>query len=237
MVYQNPFYYLSIDPAQFMEQPEKVLKRKKKELLAEFELSEKKTILLEGVEFDKDTVLGMLEGLTKRQAQLHHKTIFEHADLRKFLENGDLDFFEADPALMKNRKLMQFISEPFTHQYNRSLYQLIKDKNLLLIKHLVASPLPFKPKGIAACYKDSYRHLIYMLQEANGLERKKRVAEAHTEVLLILPSYFDTVRKMYRPYLREPDLFSPETAKKIRKYLIAGVVGIGLVFLWLFFGA
>ena len=131
---------------------------------------------------------------------------------------------------------MQFIVEPFTEQYNRCLYQLIKEKKLSQVRLLVANPLPFKPKGIAACYKDSYRHLIYLLQEANGLERKKRVAQDHIELLLILPAYFDTVRKMYKPYLQEPDLFSPETARKVRKYVVAGVVGIGIVVLWFLFG-
>lgn len=90
MIYHSPLHIfsdkdiISLDTAS--------LKKRKKELLLKFDLTDAVTIYLKGKEYDKATVLGLFDELENNT--WFHLKVFWNKDLLNFLEKGDLSFFK-----------------------------------------------------------------------------------------------------------------------------------------------
>ena len=209
MKYLNPFHILDIEPSTLKGEASEVLKGLRQRLLAEFELHDTATLILQDKEVDKAAVLFLLSELENEAHRTHHAKIYASLGLRTFLEDGSLDLFETEiQEVFSDKDFATFIAPHFARQYNTRLYHLVKHQKLNDIERLANFKLPFPPKWIAQCYQDSYRFLVYQLKDAKSMDRKMSVVNTYSPILAILPDYFDTIRNMYAPYKQASDFAS-----------------------------
>ena len=69
------------------------IRKAKKTLLAEIELSDTDTIIHNGIELTKSDCLRAIDDLDHKDKRDFHLFIYDNADLNHFLTSGDLNFF------------------------------------------------------------------------------------------------------------------------------------------------
>lgn len=227
MKYLNPFHTLEITPELLEVDASGELKMLRQRLLAEFELHETATLTLQGKELDKAGVLFLIAELENEAHREYHAHIFRNPQIRSFLEDGVANFTGLDfQQIFHSKDFNEFIAPHFARQYNTQLYFAVKHQKLVLIDQLNSIHLPFSPKWIAQCYQDTYRFLVYQLKEAKSMDRKIAVVHNYGPILAGLPSYFDTVQKMYEPYRQASEfrnLTEDIDTAKIKRYVLIGL--------------
>ena len=91
MTYFSPLHIFDGQPVNGVDDDS--LKRLRKELLLQFDLKQQTTLELNGREYDKAGVLAVFDQL-KGAAAEHHLRLYRNQGLLRFLEAGDMRFFE-----------------------------------------------------------------------------------------------------------------------------------------------
>ena len=215
MVYINPFDLLEVITSEKISDTDNsILKKAKRKLLTELELSDLQEIYYRGRQLIKSDCLKILDDLDDKNKTDFHFFIFQKKTLLDFLTNGDLSFFNnySVESIYKSIDFLNFVSPYFTESYNKSLtrnFKIGNYENTSLI--LSVKPLT-NDVSIEACYKGTYLLLRAIDAEINQLKQdiknedhflitkkfkgiEKIILEKIQPALLnILPFYFQGIR-------------------------------------------
>ena len=158
----------------------KELKRLRKELSLQFELKQSTQITINGLAFDKETVLKNLDDLAENGVL--HLQIFQHTKLLNFLEKGDLAFFELDLEDFFTKEhstgFIPFLQPYFSDRLEQLIYQLVTQsdyQNLNKLKKVLAQKTHLPPTYWTNAFTKVHQHLLgtkeklQQLHEANQL--------------------------------------------------------------------
>ena len=112
MNYINPFELLNIQSENLSDIDSSIIRRAKKNLLADIELSDNNTINHNGIELTKSDCIRAVDDLDNKDKNEFHYFIFKNPDLNSFLTNGDLHFFKTykSESIYKLPEFLDFIS-------------------------------------------------------------------------------------------------------------------------------
>lgn len=216
MHYINPIDLLNLKQESFAFD-NLLIKRAKKTLLAEIELSDSETINHSGIELTKSDCLRAIDELDHKDKRDFHLFIYQNKDLNNFLTRGDLAFFQTYmvESIYKLKDFVDFISPYFSEQYARALSKNFKNNQTTKVKHLLSVNPIVNEAYNEACYKSTYSVVKELENEiieiTKSIENKKsKYFENHfedlpdevkkkvnIEILNLLPPYFQSLRNQF----------------------------------------
>jgi len=209
---KNPLHIFSKNQLDSLNQES--LKRLKKEILLEFQLTNDSTIILNGYEIDKNGILKIFDDLDS-QLQLH-VFIYKNVKLNAFLNDGNM-------ALLRDNLAIQKIKN--VDQYKDAIEQKIVSKLQPMITELVMKPkrvnqlitiqkfvYDINPDLVDDVYSKAYvklkSHLDYLNETYDtpfsnsfntifNVDIRKHVNVTFYNSLVDLPSVFNPLKRQY----------------------------------------
>lgn len=198
------------------------IRKAKKSLLAEIELSEKGTIIYNGNELTKSDCIRAIDDLDHKDKRDFHIFIFENPDLNQFLTNGDLKFFKTfkTESIYKFPEFIDFISPYFSAQYAKALSRNFKANNFNNVKSLLSIKPIVNDSYIEDCYKLTYAALKEIENEIIKITKEIEFNESehfedgfadlpqlinqkvNVDLINLLPSYFQSLRNQIAQSVR-----------------------------------
>jgi hypothetical protein len=212
--YINPIELLNLKTEIESGLENSAIRKAKKILLAEIELSDSETICLNGIELTKSDCLRAIDDLDHKDKKDFHLFIFENSDLNNFLSNGDLTFFKTYKieSIYKLSDFIDFVSPFFSAQYSKALSLNFKLQNFTLVKDLVSIKPLVNETYIEDCFKSTYSILrdieseVIEITKDIELNKSEHVEEGFSNLTIqirnkvdvdlinLLPSFFQSIR-------------------------------------------
>jgi tetratricopeptide (TPR) repeat protein len=222
MHYINPFELLEIKSEHLSDINSSVIRRAKRNLLAEIELNDTLTFNHNGNEITKSDCIRAIDELDNNDKKEFHFFIYQNTDLKRFLSDGNLTFFKTYKAesIYKLPEFLDFISPFFAQQYGKQLALNFRNNNLENVK-LILSVKPITNEAFTElCYKPTYS--IIKETEAEIIKITKDIEnktsqhiqndfemlpqtinkKANVALINILPSYFQSLRNQFAQTIR-----------------------------------
>lgn len=195
--YRSPFHFLPSDALKFPLDPI-ILLRAKKKLLAELEISDEST-----GDFSKNDLLQWFDHL-KQEELLHHKYIYDHPSLLKFLEEGKVTDSSWTISLPQDTELQEFILALVEPQFDHLFEEAFREGDVARINELAALSLPNKEKRGRHYYHSTlqlltanYHQLLELTKEwtpHREPELRELMSSSFFLLLPHLPVYFQPMR-------------------------------------------
>ena len=215
--YINPIELLNLDTDIPTGVDGLTIRKAKKTLLAEIELSDTDTVIHNGIELTKSDCLRAIDDLDHKDKRDFHLFIFENSDLNHFLTSGDLNFFRTfkTESIYKLPDFIDFISPYFSVQYAKALSRNFKTNNFNNVKYLLSVKPLVNESYIENCYKSTYATLKEIENEiikiTKDIEFKKSEhikddfselpklikQKVNVDLINLLPSYFQSLRNQF----------------------------------------
>lgn len=215
--YINPIELLNLDTDIPSGVDGLTIRKAKKTLLAEIELSDTDTIIHNGIELTKSDCLRAIDDLDHKDKRDFHLFIFENSDLNHFLTSGDLNFFRTfkTESIYKLPDFIHFISPYFSVQYAKALSRNFKTNNFNNVKSLLSVKPLVNESYIEDCYKSTYATLkeieneIIKITKDIEFKKSEHIKNDFSELpklikqiinidlINLLPSYFQSLRNQF----------------------------------------
>lgn len=222
MNYINPFDLLNIQSENLSDIDSSIIRRAKKKLLADIELSDNDSIDHNGIELTKSDCIRAVDDLDHKDKNEFHYFIFKNPDLNSFLTSGDLRFFKTykSESIYKLAEFLDFISPFFTFQYDKQLALNYKKQDIEKVKLLLSLKPITNEANKELCFKGTYSVIKEIENEIiilnkNVTEKKSKYIDDNfnglaaliskkvdVEVLNILPIYFQSLRNSLAQAIR-----------------------------------
>ena len=213
--YINPIELLCLDTITGFDNLE--IRKAKKRLLAEIELSENETINYNGIELTKSDCIKAIDELDYNDKKDFHLFIYQNNELNTFLKKGDLAFFEKykTESIYKLSDFIDYISVYFSSQYGKMLSRNFKDQNYNDVKLLLSVKPIVNEVYIDDCYKSTYSALrdidneIIKITKEIEFNRSEHIesdfvnlpvfikSKVNVDLVNLLPSYFQSIRNQF----------------------------------------
>ena len=215
--YINPIELLNLDTDIPSGVDGLTIRKAKKTLLAEIELSDTDTVIHNGIELTKSDCLRAIDDLDHKDKRDFHLFIYENSDLNHFLTSGDLNFFRTfkTESIYKLQDFIDFISPYFSVQYAKALSRNFKTNNFNNVKSLLSVKPIVSDSYTEDCYKSTYAILKEIENEiikiTKDIEFKKSEhikddfnelpklikQKVNVDLINLLPSYFQSLRNQF----------------------------------------
>lgn len=222
MNYINPFDLLNIQSENLSDIDSSTIRRAKKKLLADIELSDNDTIDHNGIELTKSDCIRAVDDLDHKDKNEFHYFIFKNPDLNSFLSSGDLRFFKTykSESIYKLSEFLDFISPFFTFQYDKQLSLNYKKRDIDKVKLLLSIKPITNEASKELCFKGTYTTIKEIENEIitinkNITDKKSKFIDDNfngladlisknvdVELLNILPIYFQSLRNSLAQTIR-----------------------------------
>lgn len=217
MSYLSPFQLLDLQlgPEGLSAQD---LRRAKKRLLAELELSPGQQLQLGGKKLSKDELLRLFDQLENPKERDFHQRIYRHKALLQFLEYGQLSYLKDQDTFLKkqeNAQLAAFVAPFFAEQYSEILLAALRAKDAEALAALPPAERLVPEQHAAACYQEGYYfvrdHKLRIIdlpehERASYMTERELLFELEKDSLLsynALPHYFQGTRDAFAESLAE----------------------------------
>lgn len=215
--YINPIELLNLDTDIPSGVDGQTIRKAKKTLLAEIELSDTDTVIHNGIELTKSDCLRAIDDLDHKDKRDFHLFIYENSDLNHFLTSGDLNFFRTfkTESIYKLQDFIDFISPYFSVQYAKALSRNFKTNNFNNVKSLLSVKPIVKDSYTEDCYKSTYAILKEIENEIIKITKdiefiksehikddfselpKLIKQKVNVDLINLLPSYFQSLRNQF----------------------------------------
>lgn len=193
--------------------PEQI-KQARKVILAELELQQAVTLMVNGQEWDKDSILKGLEQLGDKAVYSHYHRIHASPALEAFLLKGDTAFFFGKNAHtpFEEADFVKFVMPYFAPRYQKALLWGIQQQKHRLVKSMCELALFIPPNWAPVCYEQTFLYLKAELEDfkqnystlGEDGYRKYQFREIRhftsnklTKCIDSLPDYFDVFKTFY----------------------------------------
>lgn len=162
MLFINPFELLEIDAENPSLIDSIVLKKAKRRLFAEIDLSENGFLLYKNIEITKSSCEKVIDELEDPEKKEYYAYLTTNKPLNNYLVNGELDLFSnyKQDGIFKIKEFIEFISPYFTFRFEKSINDAFKSNDLLLFKSILRTQNLIDKKD----YNSSFRSLTHEIQ-------------------------------------------------------------------------
>lgn len=221
--YINPIELLNLDTVIPSGVDGLVIRKARKTLLAEIELSDTDSIIHNGIELTKSDCLRVIDDLDHKDKRDFHLFIYENYDLNRFLTSGNLIFFRTfkTEGIYKMQDFIDFISPYFSAQYAKALSRNFKTNNFNKVKSLLSVKPIVNDSYIEDCYKSTYATLKEIENEiikiTKDIEFKKSEhilndfenlpavinKKVNIDLINLLPSFFQSLQNQFAQTIQD----------------------------------
>ena len=211
--YINPYELLGVDPDLLLSEIDtKLLKRLKRELFQEISLEDGRISWMEDHVVDKSAAIGLCEELNVEKRRAYHWIVFSNKRLLRFLTRGEHQLFTYEKdyfphtvldALECDPDFRNWLSAPFSRQYNRVLSAAIENNAIYAIESLFDGRRWVLPEHDDVCFEkvhDKIKVLLSPLAQLAQDSKEKAPSDVQVEnvlaknrlvdVLNLLPAHF-----------------------------------------------
>ncbi|HEB61585.1 MAG TPA: hypothetical protein ENI82_00385, partial [Bacteroidetes bacterium] len=168
MIYNNPLSIFTEEQLQALELSPTKMKRFKKEILLQFQLTDETSVEFNGRSFDKNEVLEIFDDLQKNLTL--HLNMYRDKELYDFLEKGDLAFFyrsEAKNNLINYSTYAEKINEFIVHKLDGvtvRVFDEIDKESVNVLKVIRKYTSKLRPEVSDKAYHKTYKKLSHHIR-------------------------------------------------------------------------
>jgi len=214
MTYINPFDLLKIKSENLSGIDSSTIRKAKRTLLADIELSDNSTINHHGIELTKSDCIRVIDELDNEEKKEFHFFVFQNPDLNSFLTKGDLRFFKTYKveSIYKLPEFLDFVSPFFIIQFDKQLCFNYKEQSINNVKLLLSVNPLVREADKEICFKSTYQTIKEIENEIIAIEKgiSNKVSpfikndfdglasiiskKVNVDLLNLLPIYFQPLR-------------------------------------------
>ncbi len=174
MQYINPFELYDLNLKKDINSS--IIRRAKRKLLVELDLSEEQFINYKGLKISKDEILKLSDNFGEEfqheEKIMFHKFIFETKQLSNFLSFGNIEFFEFFEAKEKYKQesFLNFIKPYYIDKFNDLSFNCFVKNEFIDLRYLVKNNIFENTINEKLCYEHISRRLDEMARFINKLE-------------------------------------------------------------------
>jgi len=246
MIYKNPFQLLQI--SQIEEATPEAIRRAKRKLLIDCDLTDDKTITYAGTKLSKDEIIRITDDFESSSRKDLHFLIASDARLLDFLTKTDLNFFlfYNDKEHYNQLTFQQFVAPFFTEIYDTVLFDIFNKCEHNTLRKVIVNNIFNNTSFEEQCYRSCYAAMSSLIATVKQFEKDASnanpttltslwyqlrgiLSEPRIRAINILPEYFQNIRNELAENLWNLAIeFQNKNAKKysnnilteISKYLI-----------------
>lgn len=214
MNFINTIEILSLQNIDYSDLNSSIIKKAKRKILAEIELSDEGFIYYYGHKINESDLDKITNELDNKEITEFHYFILQNTYLNLFLISGDESFFKffRQESIYKSDNFINFISPYFAIKYNKVLNSAYLSENTDLIQNIVSVKPLVSNLYIDKCYKGISNSIHINIQEINKisieiknedtdydetdieevLETVKNILKP--EIINLLPIYFQNLK-------------------------------------------
>ena len=222
MQYINPFELLNITTTNPSNMDAVTVKKAKRILFAEIDLSDTNTIQYKGIELSKSDCIRISDELDNKDKCEFHLFILQDKYLNEFLCKGSLLFFDnfRFEYIYKQPEFLDFISAYFSEKYDNLLSESYKKKNLKDVSRILSIKPITNEEHFEKCYISTYAFIRSVDDDINKIVKDIENKNSHfieknfvglpeliadkidVPLINILPSYFQSLRNQLAQTIR-----------------------------------
>jgi hypothetical protein len=222
MEYVNPFELLKFTSENLSDANSTWIKRERKKLFSEIELSDSDSITYNNIQITKSDCNRAIDDLDDAEKKEFHFFIFQNKPLNDFLTKGWLGFFTSYKveSIYKLPAFLDFISPYFSEQYDKVLAENFKGQKLEKVRAIISVKPITSEEYFDNCYKSTYTHSKEIDAEINRIIKdiekkdspfingkfnglvKEIIRLVNIPMLNLLPSYFQGMRNQIASSIR-----------------------------------
>ena len=215
MVFINPIEILDLQYAQIASIDDNVIKKAKRKLFAEIDLSDEQYLNYKGYNLTKSDCENAIDELTnnpKKEYYFQLATTFQ--SLNDYLTTGDKNFFlhRKQESIYHLTDFINFINPAFAQNFDRSLVQSFKDEDEELLASILRAYTLINPTSINKAFKSLSFELQNRISDIDKIRNDIKTGESDwddenielivdlinesfpIEILNTLPNYFQSQR-------------------------------------------
>lgn len=218
----NPIELLDLQSFSLEQIDDSVLKKAKKKILAEMELSGHDFYQFNSIEVSRSDIENIFLELENNTIIKFYQKIYKYRDVHDFLTKGDFRIFRFPEILdnFRDEEFINFISGYFASVYNDSLLIALKNRNISLFNDIISlkplvksTDLDNAYKGVTAYFKEKITRAdlkTTQIKESPSEFNKNKTkfliqwvkAEFNIDLINSLPEYFQGLRSQIAKSLR-----------------------------------
>ncbi|MGD9486921.1 MAG: hypothetical protein AB7W47_02795 [Calditrichaceae bacterium] len=166
MKYLNPFDLLDIQLTSLSQLDSLLIKKSKKKILAEIELSDTESITINKIEFSKSEVLNSFDHFESNNKVEFFYFLYNYKELNNFLYFGETKFFIhfRQEYIFKSPDFIELLSPYYAPKFNNLLLKALKKKSVKALNILKSVPLLVSAKHSDKAYQAAYTYLLQKIK-------------------------------------------------------------------------
>ncbi len=209
----NPIEILDLSHLQFASIDDNVIKKAKKKLLAEIELSDDRHFNYKGLKITKSDCEKAIDELTSNDKKdYYYQLATTNQSLNNYLAIGDESFFDSikQESIYQLTDFIDFINPIFANNFDRSLIKAFRNNNKSSLTSILRAKHLINQASINIAFKSVSNELKSRIDEieilTNKVETKEIICSENTvkelltgaknkfnhEIINILPNYFQS---------------------------------------------
>ena len=191
MLFINPLEILEIRPEEVDSFDEDFLKKKKKILFAEIELSDEGYLDYKNHKLTKSECEKAIDGLKKVSTKKIYKHLLNDQKLNDFLVNGSEDFFNSfnkeSYSWLKEKTFIDFISPYFTPHFNSYLTKAFQKNNYHLLSSIIETKIFINSENTDKAFQGLRNELLSRIEGIKEIRESLKEEELQTIEFSLLP--------------------------------------------------
>jgi len=223
MDFINALELIELDKQELSSIDSSIIKKQKKKIYAEIELSDNNSIGYKGKKLTKSDCEKIISDLEDENKIKFYYELLQFKELNNFLISGDTNFFYnyQEKAILKNVLFLEFISPYFANQYDGIILKIYVSSDENLLKRILSLKPLVISNYIDSCYKSLYNYFKQQVQELELLHRqirneeidedelndndiiKKIIQKIKIKQINYLPEYFSSIKNQIAKSIRD----------------------------------
>ncbi|MCK9280217.1 MAG: hypothetical protein M0P71_06330 [Melioribacteraceae bacterium] len=170
----NPVEVLALDSEEISNITPDKIKKAKRKLIAEIELSNEGFVIIDGNEITMTGVDSFANKVFEIDILKHYHNISKNKPLSNFLKSRDVSLFHSyiNFNYYNDPSFINLISIPFAYQFNIALFNAFKNRNIDEIKKLTIIKPLVNDNDMDKCYQSIYDYINIQINTINDLSKK-----------------------------------------------------------------
>lgn len=220
MPFINPIELLGLQHFDIVSIDENVIKKSRRKLLAEIELSDDETYNYMGIQLTKSDCELAIEDLNnKDKKEYYYQLANGLKPLNDYLVTGTDRFFShfKQESIYRLPDFINFINPFFAENFSRSLLRVFEENNSNQILAILKAQVLFGPQSVNIAYKGVSNEIQERIKTIEGIKKEIESEESNytgvtvngtlrivkqefpINILNLLPSYFQGINRLQRP--------------------------------------
>jgi len=222
MSFINPIEILGLQNTDILNIDFNSIKKAKRKLQAEIELSDNGYIEFNGLKVSKGDAENSIDKLDDKEQIEFYYFISNNKKLSNFLTSGDLDLFNSfrQESIYKLPRFIEFLSPYFSESYDRALLKAFKNSDINTFKKIVSTHPIVSSSYLDKSYRSIFNYLKEKIKEIDNTAIEVKNGEGiydednTSDIILwleeelneaqinLLPSYFQALRNQIAQSVR-----------------------------------